>query len=167
VVDRFVNSLKADTKKSVKPTKDEKKETLGVAKYAAATLKLLELKLQFFGDELFDFHPDASEGTSETGNMHLFSSSQTNAEYFKDLDAKTVGKDLRDAGPKVQSGINLAYFNKLAATFLAHQDAQTHQFTDQKDGVMFQKFLNALFTGIRNDKNNSFSIPVVDDVFVH
>jgi len=167
VVSRVINSLKKSTADKIKPLKGEKQETLGVAKYAAATIKLLELKLQFFGDALFDFLPEASEGASEAGNMHLFSRDLTNAQYFKELDVKTVGKDLRDAGPKVENGINLIYFSKIVDTFLAHRDLQSHDFTDQKDGIMFQKLLNALLTGIRNDKNSSFSLPIVDDVLIH
>jgi hypothetical protein len=167
VVNRVIDSFKKSTAKKIKPLKGEKQETLGVAKYAVATIKLLELKLQFFGDDLFDFLPDASEGASEAGNMHLFSRDLTNAQYLKELEVKTVGKDLRDSGPKVENGINLIYFGKIVDTFLAHQDSQSHDFTDQKDGIMFQKLLNVLLTGIRNDKNSSFSIPIVDDVLIY
>jgi len=157
VATRFVTIMKNE------PVKGEKVETtefLGFLKYAMSTVKLLEIKLQFFGDEFFNYVPDASEGATEAGNMHLFAADKDNLNYFKD---NIKGKKVETL-TNVKNGLNIAFFSKVIRTCLARQDEQQN-FTDKANGVMFQKLLNAVLTDF--NESNEFILPIYNNVFYY
>jgi len=140
---------------SISPNTGEEVETFGVLKYAVSTIKMFEIYFQFFGEELFTEVPDVNDWTSETGNTHLFSKTQTNSEYFKSLANVKV-----ETLTQIRPGINLSFFWKILKTFLANP-------ADKESGPMFQKFLNALLTDYDLKKTEKdFIIPVVKEILL-
>jgi hypothetical protein len=157
VATRFVAIMKDQP---IEAQKAEKAEFLGFLKYLMSTIKLLEIKLQFFGDEFFTYIPDASEGATKDGNMHLFAADKDNLTYLKD---NIKGKKVETL-TNIKNGLNLAFFAKVIRTCLANQDAEQN-FTDKASGVMFQKFLNATLTDF--NASDEFILPIYNNVFYH
>jgi len=123
-----------ETKEPIKPIEGEEREFLGVLKYAISTVKMLEIYLQFFGEDFFTLIPDVKDWTPDKGNEHLFSKTKTNREYFHSLREAKVS-----TLTQVKSGINLSFVWKVLKTFVGTP-------ADKESGPMFQKLLNALLT---------------------
>jgi len=143
-------------KETILPIEGEKREFLGVVKYAVSTIKMFEIYLQFFGEEFFTYKPDVNDWDPNFGNTHLLSKDQTNVEYF---DSKRTVK--AETLTQVKPGINFAFIFKVLQTFIGNP-------TDKENGVMFQKFLNALLTDyFVDDGENKIEIPVVKEILSH
>jgi len=157
VATRFVAAMSGD---KIEAKDQEQSEFLGFLKYLMSTIKLLEIKLQFFGDEFFSYVPDASESETENGNVHLFAKDIDNLTYLKD---KIKGKKVETL-TNIKNGLNFAFFAKIIRVCLANQD-ENQNFTDQASGVMFQKLINAVLT----DYNDSgeFILPIYNNVFYY